>query len=67
MPRLMNLTRRRTHFTVLALLAALLATLFAAAQPTMPAQATACQASVNVRPGDTLGKIAEKFNVRPAT
>ena len=65
MPRLMNSTRRRTLFIVLALLAALLATLFTAAQPTMPAQAAACQASVNVRPGDTLGKIAEKFNVRP--
>lgn len=52
-----------TWFTRLLTLTLALALLLAATLPASPAQAKACRASVSVRSGDTLGKIAQKFNV----
>jgi LysM repeat protein len=54
----------RTIQISLLLVLALLGTLFATAHTGVLVQASACRASVTVRPGDTLGKYAEKYNVR---
>lgn len=54
---------RLSWFTRMLICSLALALLFAAALPASPAQASACRASISVRPGDTLGAIAQKFNV----